>query len=278
MSERKAVMTGAERHELEREPIRISVAGPANEGKTSVLRTLGEDAEFGVVTAEPGSSRKVATLPVTVCGQHGIHVFDTPGFQMSAEITKRLDNPSGGGLLDEVLRVIPENEQDFAHDLAAWKQVAQSHMVFLVIDVTHCPAGRINDDLNLLSKCGRPTIVLLNFVPENHQDSKAMENLERWKKELAGYGFFQVTEFDAHRRNFENQLELLTRARLALDRPSYRKAIQTWIDECKEGEDVRLCSAVGGIASLVLDLALFRKMKASVPPEQVENRRTQIEV
>jgi len=169
-------------------------------------------------------------------------------------------------LLDEILQVAKNGIDQFAHDLVAWEQVEKSDVVFFVIDSTLRPGGRFNDDLNLLSKCGRPAIVLLNFVPADASHA----SLSEWKKHLAGFGFFQVTEFDAHRREFDKQTDLLGRTRSVLEKPLHKKAIDACIDELKEREQQRLRSAVELIADLILDVGLYAERKDQVRPEDID--------
>ena len=57
----------------------LAVVGHTNTGKTSLLRTLTRDTEFGQVSNSPGTTRHVEGARLTVDGEALVELFDTPG-------------------------------------------------------------------------------------------------------------------------------------------------------------------------------------------------------
>ena len=74
----------------ELKPLVVAVVGPTNEGKTSLLRTLTNDPDFGHVNAFTGTTVRAEIQKVFYRGIAEIlQLIDTPGFQTSSEIMER---------------------------------------------------------------------------------------------------------------------------------------------------------------------------------------------
>lgn len=151
-------------------PIVVATIGPTNEGKTSLLRTLTGDPNFGLVNAFNGTTVRAEIQKVFFRGIAEIlQLVDTPGFQTSGEILEALaEDPEveandGAFGLDDVLRVVPKNDDDYRHDLRAWNEVARCDVVIFVANVVEDPnQSLIKHTLGILKNVGKPVVVAYN--------------------------------------------------------------------------------------------------------------------
>src|SRR5207244_3780856 len=72
--------------------LKIAVVGHTNTGKTSLLRTLMRDAEFGEVSDRPATTRQVEGASLLVAGQPLIELYDTPGLEDSIALLDHLES------------------------------------------------------------------------------------------------------------------------------------------------------------------------------------------
>ena len=127
-------------------PLVVAVVGPTNEGKTSILRTLTSDPNFGLVNAYNGTTVRAEIQKIFYKGVVEIlQLVDTPGFQTSGEIYELLMEDEavqerlGAFDLDDLFRVVPQQDDDFRHDLRAWREVARCDAVIFVVNVVENP-------------------------------------------------------------------------------------------------------------------------------------------
>ena len=76
--------------------LKIAVVGHTNTGKTSLLRTLTRNTNFGDVADSPGTTRHVEGSALRLNGRPVLEWFDTPGMEDSIallEYLERLDTP-----------------------------------------------------------------------------------------------------------------------------------------------------------------------------------------
>ena len=98
-------------------PLVVAIVGPTNEGKTSILRTLTNDPEFGCVNAYTGTTIRAEMQRVFCRGAAEILLLiDTPGFQTSSEILENVTENSlaqdqdGEYTLSDILAAIPTED------------------------------------------------------------------------------------------------------------------------------------------------------------------------
>ena len=160
--------------ELDRlQPIVVSVVGPTNQGKTCVIRTLSEDAEFGEVRDEAGVTKFTQAKKFRAVGTECFRLCDTPGFQMSEEILDSLQQRDESFGPAEILQEAQIAGDEAQEDLRAWQQIEQSQVLLYVIDIYERPRARLKADLQLLIRSGRPVIPLYNFLPKGTLNSTA---------------------------------------------------------------------------------------------------------
>ena len=77
------------------DPIRIAVVGHTNAGKTSLLRTLTRNVDFGEVSDRPGTTRHAESIDLRMHGQTAVRFFDTPGLEDSIALLDYLNSLPG---------------------------------------------------------------------------------------------------------------------------------------------------------------------------------------
>jgi GTPase SAR1 family protein len=176
-------------------PVRIAVVGHTNTGKTSLLRTLAHDTDFGEVSDRPGTTRDVRG--VVLNDEHGepvVEMYDTPGLEdavglmafikqnfvgqpdPAAEIEAFVSSDHGGGRYEQEAKVL--------------RQMLRSDAAVYVIDVREPMLTKHREELRLLAACGRPVMPLLNFV------ASVEANAVSWREQLSRVALHVVAEFD----------------------------------------------------------------------------------
>ena len=70
--------------------LKVAVVGHTNVGKTSLLRTLLRDTEFGEVSIHPATTRHVEGAVLLVDGQPALELYDTPGLEDSIAFMRQI--------------------------------------------------------------------------------------------------------------------------------------------------------------------------------------------
>lgn len=262
-------------------PVVLSVVGPTNEGKTSVLRTLTGDAKFGEVNALTGTTVRAEIQKVFYKGKAEIlRLIDTPGFQMSGEILDRLESDSrvdaNDYSLDEILAAIPKDDVNFRHDRRAWDEVAGADLVVFTVNVAESPSAALHrDTLELLEHIHKPIIALFNNVAAGEKLSGA-NSAERfdadWTGALQKRGIHLIQIYDAHRRRFRDEYELFEKIAVFVTEPKRQKAIRAEMRERLRRESERLDLSRRAIAEMLLDVADRQLVEKNVSPEETKVR------
>ena len=276
-------------------PIVVATIGPTNEGKTSLLRTLTGDPNFGLVNAFNGTTVRAEIQKVFFRGLAEIlQLVDTPGFQTSGEILETLAEDAavearGGAFdLDDVLRVIPKNDDDYRHDLRAWNEVARCDVVILVANVVEDPnQSLIKHTLSILKNVGKPVVVAYNNLGsagENDEGSKnggvggAFNDFRAdWDAILQKNGFYLIQTYDAHRRSFRDEIALFEKIAALVRDPLRRRVLQLEMEDRRTRELRRLDSSRRIVAELLLDVAAYREIETNVAREDWRARLERLE-
>ena len=141
--------------------LRVAVVGHTNTGKTSLLRTLARDVDFGEVSDRPATTRHVEGMSVLVGGESLMELFDTPGLEDSIGLLDHLDGLVAGRRV-EGIEVINQflNSPDacgrFAQEAKAMRQVLAGDIALYVIDARDRVLGKHRDELEILARCATP--------------------------------------------------------------------------------------------------------------------------
>ncbi|MDO4586699.1 MAG: DUF3482 domain-containing protein [Planctomycetia bacterium] len=262
-------------------PIIISVIGPTNEGKTSVLRTLTGDPNFGEINAYTGTTIRAEIQKVFYKRiVELLQLIDTPGFQMSGKILERIwahkktNEESLHFNLNDILEAIPFKEEDFLHDYRAWKEIARSDLIIFVVNVAESPdQSLIRDSLILLKHSAKPVIAVFNNVHKQNVialDQKEIDNnLLLWRKRLQNDGFHLSQIYDAHQRDFQNEFELFEKIAVYLNDPLQIKVLKLEMQERKNREFRRLDLSRKAIAELLVDVACYQECEVNIDKDRL---------
>jgi hypothetical protein len=176
--------------------ISIAVAGHANTGKTSLLRTLAQDVAFGEVRDEAGTTRHVEGI--RLCSESGICIdfFDTPGLEDAQALHAFIARQTEGyGSHDRPQRLwaflkTPEAQARFEQEAKVLRQVLQSDAVLYVVDARDPVLPKHLDELALLADAGKPVLPVFNFT----QAQTARVGF--WREQLAKLGLHLAVAFD----------------------------------------------------------------------------------
>jgi len=244
------------------EPLRLSVVGHTNVGKTSFIRTLLRSTRFGEVSSRASTTRHVEGASLKVEGDEVLRLYDTPGLEDAMSLLdylERLRRPGerrdGPALIAQFLDSAEARGQ-FEQEAKVLRQLLASDAGLYVIDAREPVLPKYVDELEVLSLCGKPLFPVLNFVAGNDTRSDA------WRDALARRGLHALLSFDSvappldgERRLYESLALMLEKARPQLQRLIADRAAQA---EARRRNGARL------IAELLLDVAAYR---VSVAPE-----------
>jgi hypothetical protein len=232
--------------------LNIAVVGHTNTGKTSLLRTLTRDAEFGEVADNAGTTRRVQGARLRVDDSAELVWFDTPGMEDSIALLEYIEHLAGGQRLDGPDRIrlfldAPEAQRRFEQEARVLAKVLDCEAALYVIDARDPVLGKHRDELALLAACGKPVLPVLNFVhaPAHRADE--------WRQAMARLGLHALLEFDTVAPPLDGEQQLYGRLGVLLDR--HAGALARLADGLDRQRAARRDSAWRMAAELLVDVA-----------------------
>ncbi|WPP44976.1 DUF3482 domain-containing protein [Pseudomonas sp. AN-1] len=240
------------------EALKLAVVGHTNVGKTSLLRTLTRDVDFGEVSHRPSTTRHVEGARLSVDGEALLELYDTPGLEDAIALRDHLDAlaPAAARLdgPERLARFLagPEASGRFEQEAKVLRQLLVSDAGLYVIDAREPVLAKYRDELAVLADCGRPLLPVLNFVaaPGHREDD--------WRAALARLGLHALVAFDSvappadgERRLYQSLALLLERARPQLER---------LIADHQAQRGARRTAGARLIAELLVDAAACRRL------------------
>ncbi|MBW8357893.1 MAG: GTPase/DUF3482 domain-containing protein [Pseudomonas sp.] len=235
-------------------PLKLAVVGHTNVGKTSLLRTLTRDVDFGEVSHRPSTTRHVEGARLSVDGQPLLELYDTPGLEDAIALLDYLERLDGPARLARFLDG-SEARQRFEQEAKVLRQLLASDAGLYVIDAREPVLAKYRDELEVLSGCGKPLLPVLNFV------SSAEQREGDWREALARLGLHALVRFDSVAPPEDGERRLYESLSLLLEHA--RPALQRLIDDQQAQRLVRQQSAARLIAELLVDCAACRRSVAS---------------
>lgn len=258
------------------DPLKLAVVGHTNVGKTSLLRTLLRDVDFGEVSHRPGTTRHVERARLSVAGEPLLELFDTPGLEDAIALLdyldgldrldglEGLDRPAerldGPARLERFLQG-SEARQRFEQEAKVVRQLLASDAGLYVIDAREPVLAKYRDELAVLAMCGRPLLPVLNFVAGG--DSRQ----EAWREALARLGLHALAAFDSVAPPLDGERRLYENLALLLER--HRPQLQHLIDDHEQQRRQRAETGARLIAELLIDCAACRRLVADALPAAV---------
>ncbi|MGG4775556.1 DUF3482 domain-containing protein [Paenalcaligenes sp. Me52] len=253
--------------------LRLAVVGHTNTGKTSLLRTLTRDTEFGEVRNSPGTTRHVEAVRLTNDGHAVVELFDTPGIEDSMALRdylerlvqpgERLDGPS---VLERFLQM-PEAVGRFEQEARVVKQLLASDAGLYVIDVRDPVLAKHQDELRILAWAGKPLLPVLNFTRSEEQ------RIDEWRAALASVGLHAISEFDTVAPPLNGEEQLYERLAL-LVKESHAQTLKALITNVQQQRAQRLEDAWRLLADLLVDVAAWRMVSEPDERSMQESTRT----
>ena len=253
--------------------LRVAVVGHTNTGKTSLLRTLTRDETFGEVSDRPATTRHVEGATLLVRGQPAVELYDTPGLEDSIGLLELLERHRAGVTgrldgIDQIRTFLASSDATsgasgraggggrFQQEAKALRQVLASDIALYVIDARDRVLGKHRDELEILARCAKPVVPVLNFVAS----SEAQISL--WREHLSRANLHAVAEFDTVVLDDQTERRLLEKMRSLLDH--HHATLNALIEERERLRAGLVTTSCLMIADLIIDVAAHQ---VSVPAQ-----------
>ncbi|MGB5445463.1 MAG: GTPase/DUF3482 domain-containing protein [Psychromonas sp.] len=233
----------------------VAVVGHANAGKTSLIRTLLRNPDFGEVADQAGTTRHVEGGVVCIDGAANLTLFDTPGLEDSISLFAILQAYFEGQSVDGIQRLQYflahlSDYPDLEQEAKVLRALLNNDLIFYVIDLREPILGKYRDELQILTYAAKPIIPVLNFTQAGE------DNIALWKQQLARLNFHAYVSFDNVNFQFSDELKIYQKMQTLLaDKESLLKSLidqrqQQWLD--------RFATAKQMVANLFIDCACAR--------------------
>ena len=228
----------------------IAILGDVNHGKSSVVATLSEDDSVGI-----------GPFPTTVqCHRFRVRdllIFvDTPGFQNAREALRELQPASQHSEPLTVFRDFVQRHRDdrhFVNEVRLLEPVIEGAVILYVVDTSQPMEPRHEAEMEILRLTGATRVALLNHTGDP-------VHLGAWEARLRQH-FSTVIEFDAHKADFANRIDVLDA--LAKIDVRHKTQLQKAIKAFARDRDQKLDNTARIIADLISDV-LPRRVAARI--------------
>lgn len=244
--------------------LKIAVVGHTNAGKTSLLRTLLHSREFGEVDQRPSTTRSVLEQGVSLDGQQLLAFYDTPGLEAGSELFVEVEafvqaHRHDGPAQIKAFLGSPLAESQFSQEAKVLRQLLQSDAAFYVIDCRDPVLPKYQDELHLLTRCGKPLIPVLNYTAAPMQQEQA------WRDALAKLSLHAVVAFDTVTPPEGGEAYLLES--LATVVPNAAPQLKQLIAWRSKERAERVRGALHSLAELLVDVAGYQEIVPQSAPE-----------
>ena len=236
------------------EPIRLAIVGHTNAGKTSLLRTLTRHANFGEVSARPGTTRHVEAIEFHVDGESMVRFFDTPGLEDSAALIETLKSLNDHLTPPERIRAFldsAEAQQQFEQEAKVLRTMLDVDAAMYVVDTREPDLPKFRYEIEVLAWCGKPLMPVLNFV--RGENSRK----EMWRSILSAYNLHTYVEFDAVAPFVGSEVQLFSDLIVLLRRREGE--LRRVVKELEKQREQRRQAACRLIAETLVSLAALRR-------------------
>lgn len=253
-------------------PLRLAVVGHTNTGKTSLLRTLSRNPDFGEVQDSPGTTRHVEALRLLVDGSTALELFDTPGMEDGMALLDYLDQLSTPGeRLDGPARIqrfldSPESVRRFEQEARVLRKLLDCDAGLYVVDARDPVLAKHRDELAVLAACGHPLLPVMNFT---HGPG---HRIDEWRTAMARLGLHAMVEFDTIAPPLDGEDQLYDKLALLLD--VHAPTLRALKQNIAEQRDHRRRDALVLVAEMLVDVAALRLSSRPEPSELKETAET----
>ncbi|OCG27019.1 hypothetical protein A9G11_00420 [Gilliamella sp. wkB108] len=238
--------------------LKLAVVGHTNVGKTSLLRTLIRNSDFGTVLDKPGTTRHVESITLPLAQQKSIIFYDTPGLEDSLALYDYINQLTlSKSKLDGIDKLTiflqsPEAENVFNQEAKVIKQLINSDAGIYVIDVREPVLDKYHDELAILASSDKPMLAVLNFTAQEG------ENEKNWKRLLSRVGIHAIIHFDAVFPPVDGEERLYQSLALLIE-PA-KAILDEWLTKITELREYRNHTANLIIAETLVDVTAYYEM------------------
>ena len=245
---------------MSQDPLRIAIVGHTNAGKTSLLRTLTRNVDFGEVSDRPGTTRHAETIDLRIDGREAVRFIDTPGLEDSVALLEYLQQLDGESRPAKVRAFLagPEARASFEQEAKVLRAlIGEADAAMVVIDTREPVLPKFRAEIEILTWCAKPVMPVLNFV--RYLNSRRDE----WHQMLLEAGLHARVEFDvvAPFNGSEQQLY----SDLATLLPARRAQLNGIVEALAQQARERRLAACRVVASALIDVAAMRR---ALPAEE----------
>jgi hypothetical protein len=251
-------------------PLTLAVVGHTNTGKTSLLRTLLRNTEFGEVQDSAGTTRHVEAAQLLLHGQPYIELRDTPGLEDSVALSRQLqvlqqqDLRSRACLEHFIHKAQTPIAAEFEQEIKVLRQALECHAMLYVIDCREEVLEKYRQEIFVLSLASRPILPVLNFIQgENSQ-------LQTWRAALAELGLHALVEFDTVAFDFEAEKRLYQKLQTLLE--AWHQPLQTLLEHRSEEWRQMRSACITQVANMLVEMATI-----TMPLQQNSSRSLQLQ-
>jgi len=249
------------------EPLKLSVVGHTNVGKTSLMRTLMRDVAFGQVEPASATTRQVEGARLLAAGRAVVELFDTPGLEDAGALIERLDAQAAERHAgpERIAAFLASGDATgrFEQEARVLTQMLDSDAALYVVDAREPVLGKYQDELAVLSLPARPILPVLNFVANRHS------RVEAWRKALSRVGLHAVAEFDTVVFSLEAEARLWRRLATLID--THARALDSLVSDRESQAEWQRSAARAMIAELLVDAAAARRTAERADEAALEN-------
>lgn len=242
------------------EPLRIAIVGHTNAGKTSLLRTLTRQVDFGQVSDRPGTTRHAEAIDLRLDGAVAVRFIDTPGLEDSVALLEYLGTLEADSRPERVRAFLrgPEARESFEQEAKVLRAlINEADAAMVVIDTREPVLPKYRAEIEILTSCAKPIMPVLNFV--RYLNTRR----DDWHQMLLESNLHARVEFDVVAPFIGSERQLY--GDLATLLPARRQQLQQIVEALAlEARDRRL-AACRVVASGLIDVAAMRR---ALPAEE----------
>jgi len=234
-------------------PLHIAVVGHTNTGKTSLLRTLTRDQDFGAVKDAPGTTRQVQSAVAMLDHKVALTWYDTPGLEDSVALRDWIDGlPEQRDRLEGADRIDlfladQQARLQFEQEYRVLAQVMRCDALLYVIDARDPVMAKHRDELYILQACARPVLPVLNFVASPDAD------IEPWTHTFARHAMHIYLAFDSVSPPIHGQQMMYDTLGQLLGQ--HRTTLNGLAQQAVNARRERIMAAVGLLADVCVEVA-----------------------
>lgn len=140
---------------------------------------------------------------------------------------------------------------EFDQEIKVLRQSLNCDVLLYIIDVREPLLGKYRDEVEILSKAGKPIIPVFNFIAGQGAA------LTRWREQMSVFNLHAALEFDAVAFEFEAEKRLYQKLQSLLE--THYEALQALIDSRQEVWQNLNQAAARRVFQLVTEVACYRQ-------------------